>query len=162
MWNWLSSRINLWVILTGLGVAGALILLLALLVYLVPMPSVAGSGGQALVTVIPGPTSTLAPTRALFTPTPTRPPSIEGIYVTGYVQITGTEGAGLRLRSGPGTSNPPRLLGMEDEVFQVKDGPQIADDFTWWYIEAPYDPERSGWAASKFLKVVNPPANPEQ
>jgi hypothetical protein len=43
----------------------------------------------------------------------------------------------------------------------VKDGPQIADDFTWWYIEAPYDPERSGWAASKFLKVINPPANSE-
>jgi hypothetical protein len=161
MWNWLSSRINLWVILTGLVVAGALILLLALLVSLAPMPSVADGGGQALVTIIPGPTSTPVPTRAISTPTPTRPPSIEGIYVTGYVQITGTEGAGLRLRSGPGTSNPPRLLGMEDEVFQVKDGPQIADDFTWWYIEAPYDPERSGWAASKFLKVINPPANSE-
>lgn len=157
MWNWLSSKINLWVILGGLVVAGGLILLLVLVVYLVPLPSVDTSGGQALVTIIPGPTSTLVPTRAVFTPTPTHPPSIEGIYVTGYVQITGTEGAGLRLRAGPGTTNPSRLLGMEDEVFQVKDGPQTADDFTWWYIESPYDPDRSGWAASKFLKVVNPP-----
>lgn len=162
MWNWLVSRINIWVILGGLVVAGVLILGLVLLVYLVPMPSIGVSGGPALVTVIPGPTSTLVPTRAIFTPTATHPPSIEGIYVSGYVQITGTEGAGLRLRSGAGTANPPRLLGMEDEVFQVKDGPQIADDFTWWYIEAPYDPDRSGWAASKFLKVVNQPSGTVQ
>lgn len=162
MWNWLSSRINIWVILAGLIVAGGLIALLALLVYLVPMPAAEVSGSPSLLTVIPGPTSTLVPTRVVFTPTPTRPPSIEGIYISGYVQISGTDGAGLRLRSGPGTSNPPRLLGMEDEVFQVKDGPQIADDFTWWFIEAPYDPDRSGWAASKFLKVVNPPETTQQ
>jgi len=162
MWNWLSSKINLWVIIGGLVVAGALVLLLGLLVFLVPIPQIDVNSGEALLTVIPAPTSTPVPTRPVFTPTPTHPPSIDGIYVGSYVQISGTDGAGLRLRSGPGTSNPPRLLGMEDEVFLVKDGPQTSDDFTWWYLEAPYDSERSGWAASKFLKVVNPPENPQQ
>jgi hypothetical protein len=160
MGNRLASKINLWVILGGLLVASGLIFLLGLVIFLVPLPAAEVSSGQVQMTVIPAPTSTLVPTRVIFTPTPTRPPAIDGIYVSSYVQITGTDGAGLRLRSGPGTTNPPRLLGMEDEVFQVKDGPQTSDEFTWWYLEAPYDPERSGWAASKFLKVVNPPETP--
>jgi uncharacterized protein YraI len=73
------------------------------------------------------------------------------------VQISGTEGSGLRLRSGPGTGNPPRFLGMDSEVFSVKDGPKFADGFTWWFLEADYDATRSGWAASQYLTVV---ANP--
>jgi hypothetical protein len=43
---------------------------------------------------------------------------------------------------------------MDAEVFEVKEGPKEADGFTWWYLVAPYDTNRSGWAASKFLTVV--------
>jgi hypothetical protein len=80
---------------------------------------------------------------------------VGGISIGSYVQISGTDGAGLRLRSGPGTTNPQRFLGMDAEVFQVKEGPKTADGFTWWYLEAPYDPQRTGWAASEYLKVVS-------
>jgi len=45
---------------------------------------------------------------------------------------------------------------MDAEVFEVKDGPKMADNFTWWFLEAPYDPGRSGWAAANYLKVVEP------
>jgi hypothetical protein len=82
---------------------------------------------------------------------------VDGIAVDMFVQITGTGGDGLRLRSGAGTGNPPRFLGYEAEVFRVKDGPIFADGFTWWFLEAPYDPNRSGWAAATYLAVVTPP-----
>jgi hypothetical protein len=85
--------------------------------------------------------------------------AVYDVSVGGYVQISGTDGQGLRLRTGPGTGNEPRFLGMDSEVFLVKEGPEEADGFTWWYLEAPYDPARSGWAASAYLTVVNNPAD---
>jgi hypothetical protein len=49
---------------------------------------------------------------------------------------------------------------MDSEVFMVKDGPKDADGFTWWFLEAPYDPQRSGWAASNYLQVIQSTPNP--
>lgn len=155
MIRWLVNNINIWVLLGAMLVAGGLIALVALLVYLMPVqpqPAVQGS-----LTMIPAPTFTYTPTKVLETPTPTPPPSVGGISVGNYVQIAGTDGAGLRLRSGPGTSNEPRFLGMDSEVFVVKDGPKESDGFIWWFLEAPYDPNRSGWAASQYLSVVAAP-----
>ena len=43
------------------------------------------------------------------------------------------------------------------EVFMVRDGPQTADGYTWWYLVAPYDETRAGWAAADFLVVVPSP-----
>jgi len=100
----------------------------------------------------------MPPPDAIASATPT-PQSliVGGIGVGMYVQITGTEGDGLRLRSGAGTTNPPRFLGREAEVFQVRDGPKDADGYTWWYLVTPYDESRSGWAAANFLAVVTEP-----
>ena len=82
-----------------------------------------------------------------------------GIAKSVYVQISGTGGEGLRLRSGPGVKYDPLFLGMEAEVYQVKDGPKISDGYTWWFLVAPYDQNRKGWAASKYLTIVaSPPA----
>jgi hypothetical protein len=155
--RWLLSRVNILVILAAVLVAGGLIVLILLALFLSPVPTPVAANPGAGLTIIPAPTLTLTPTMVLETPTATAPPSVDGISVGSYVQISGTEGSGLRLRSGPGTSNPPRFLGMDAEVFQVKEGPKESDGFTWWYLEAPYDAERSGWAASKFLSVVNNP-----
>jgi hypothetical protein len=155
--RWLIRRVNLLVILAAMLVAGGLIVLILLALFLSPVPTPAALNPGAALTIIAAPTLTLTPTRVLETPTSTAPPSVDGISIGNYVQISGTEGSGLRLRSGPGTSNPPRFLGMDAEVFQVKDGPKESDGFTWWYLEAPYDSARSGWAASKFLAVVNNP-----
>lgn len=157
MIRWMIQRINIWVLLVALLVAGLLIGGVFLLISLLPASAAPPDQPAALLTVIPAPTATatLPPTSVL--PSPTTPVTIEGISQGVYVQIAGTEGQGLRLRSGPGTSNPPRFLGMDSEVFLVKDGPQDADGFTWWYLEAPYDPGRSGWAASAYLAIVTQP-----
>jgi len=157
MIRWIFGRVNIWVILAALLVAGALIGLIALLVVLLPKPAADPNQPMALVTVIPAPTATATSEPTVALPSPTTPVTVEGIYQGAYVQISGTEGQGLRLRSGPGTGNPPRFLGMDAEVFQVKDGPRESDGFTWWYLEAPYDPGRSGWAASAYLTIVNQP-----
>lgn len=156
MKRWIFGLVNGWVILAGILVAGGLAVLFVLLLFLLPSSAPLAAGPQVVFTVIAAPTPTPIPTRLEHTLTPTNPPSFEGISIGSYVQITGTEGSGLRLRSGAGTSNPPRLLGMDAEVFQVKDGPKTADNFTWWFLESPYDPGRSGWAASTYLKAIDP------
>jgi len=108
------------------------------------------------VVLIPLPTATLRPIlQTAAAPTETAVPVLEdGIAVGMYVQITGTGGEGLRLRSGPGVGQPPLFLGMDAEVFEVRDGPRSADGYTWWYLTAPYDEKRSGWAAANYLTVV--------
>jgi hypothetical protein len=112
------------------------------------------------LTMIPASTSTPLTTPTL-TPdpllvgTPTLPADI--IVLGSYVQITGTDGDGLRLRSAPGLTSEQLFLGEDAEVFQVRDGPQEANGYIWWYIVAPYDESRSGWAAANFLSVVPPP-----
>jgi hypothetical protein len=87
--------------------------------------------------------------------TPTLPPNTIGIG--GYVQISGTEGEGLRIRSAAGLNSNTVFRGEEAEVFVVRDGPQDVDGYTWWYLVAPYDDTRAGWAAADFLAVVPAP-----
>ena len=74
------------------------------------------------LTIIPPSTTTPLPTATpanLVTPTP------EGqIGIGAYVQITGTEGAGLRIRTEPGQGGETVFVGEEEEIFLVKDGPQ--------------------------------------
>lgn len=117
-----------------------------------------------VIALIPAPTQTL-----IFTPTPNVsptptldvPPSPPpGSFAVGaFVQISGTGGDGLRLRTGPGLDNPVGFLGLESEVFQVIDGPREADGFIWWLLESPYDEgqKRSGWAVSNYLQTVQNP-----
>ena len=132
-----------------------------------PQPTLV-SPSTAVVNVISAPTDTpvvpTAPAVAVATPTsaatvgPTLPPPPPGtIELDAYVQITGTGGDGLRLRTDPGLNAQVRLLGAEAEVFQVKDGPKEVDGYTWWYLVGPYDATRRGWAVSNFLQIVQPP-----
>jgi hypothetical protein len=58
------------------------------------------------------------------------------------------------LRVEPGLDSQVRLLGLETEVFQVTDGPQEVDGFTWWYLVAPFDETRNGWAVSNYLAAT--------
>ncbi|NSW51688.1 MAG: hypothetical protein HPY85_04205 [Anaerolineae bacterium] len=80
---------------------------------------------------------------------------VDGITIGTVVQITGTEGAGLRLRSDAGINHSVQFLGEELELFQVVQGPVDSDGYTWWYLESPYDSARSGWAASLYLQVLD-------
>lgn len=159
--NYLSSILNIRVVLGALGIAGLLILItLVFIGWTKPDPNRDFGFAPADLTVIPAPTTTpnVTPT---FTPdplivgTPTLAPDVIG--VGGYVQITGTEGDGLRLRANPGLNGDPVFLGYDEEVFQVREGPQAADEYIWWYLVAPYDENRAGWAADDFLGAIPSP-----
>lgn len=110
--------------------------------------------GTAIVNVIQAPTETPAPIipTALASQTPL--PDEGGIYLDGSVQVTGTGGDGLRLRFSPGLNSNVRLLGAEGEIFQVMDGPEQVDGYTWWYLENPQDRTRRGWAVAEFLQPI--------
>ena len=111
------------------------------------------------ITLIPAPTETavvLTPTPEA-TSTPESPVLLpEGVIgMNAYVQVTGTEGLGLRMRAEPGTSAAINFLAADEEVFKVIGGPVTQDGYTWWQLEAPLDQKRSGWAAENYLAVFN-------
>lgn len=148
------------VIFGAIGFAAGFILI-ALIVIGFTSPRLSPEVGfaPADLTLIPAPTHT-----PNVTPTPTLDPNLvtptpdpNAISVGGYVQISGTEGEGLRIRSAPGLTGETAFFGGESEVFVVRDGPQTADEYTWWYLVAPYDETRAGWAAADFLAVVPSP-----
>lgn len=153
-----KPRFSLWILPAGLIIG--VILFIGLLVFstlLRPQPGLAQEP-TAILTVISAPTSTPTLHDLLeSTTTPTPSPSsitIGGIGQGIFVQISGTGGNGLRLRKEPGTQSDVLFLGYEAEVFKVTDGPQELDGYIWWYLTAPYDVNRSGWAASNYLSVI--------
>jgi len=156
----LQRYLNRWVILGALGVA-ALMTIITLIIIGWTTPRISPDVGfaPADLTMIPAPTHTPlvspAPTVDPLLPTPTLPADTIGIG--GYVQISGTEGEGLRIRSAAGLNSETVFRGEEAEVFVVRDGPPEVDGYTWWYLVAPYDETRAGWAASDFLAVVPSP-----
>lgn len=159
--NNLTSMINFPVVLGALGTAGLLILItLASIGWTKPDPIRELGFAPADLTMIPAPsptpdvTPTITPDPLVFG-TPTLAPDVIG--VGGFVQIVGTDGEGLRLRADFGLSGTPILLGYDEEVFEVRDGPQVADEYTWWYLVAPYDETRAGWAADDFLAAIPSP-----
>jgi hypothetical protein len=150
--------INKWVILGALGLAGLLLLITAVAIGLTSARQPADVGiAPADVTVIPAPTGTSgAPPTPTIDPfaTPTAP---AGIAIGNYVQITGTEGQGLRIRAEPGLGGEFQFLAYDSEVFVVQDGPREVDGYIWWYLVAPYDETRVGWAAADFLTYIPEP-----
>ena len=151
------SLLNVWTVAGALLVAGCL-LLITLISIGWTRPRHVGDLGfvPADLTIIAPATPTASPAP---TPTPagTASPAAGEVGIGGYVQITGTEGAGLRIRSAPGLNSDTVFRGEEAETFKVKDGPKQADGHTWWYVVAPYDETRAGWAAADFLAVVPAP-----
>lgn len=156
--NSILSVLNIRVFVGAVSIAGFLILITLISIgWTTPDPLRKFGFAPADLTVIPAPTSTpnVTPT---FTPdplivgTPTLAPDVIGIG--GYVQIVGTEGDGLRLRINPGLNGEPAFLGYDEEVFEVRDGPQAIDGYVWWHLVAPYDETRTGWAADDFLGAI--------
>ena len=137
---------------------GILVLITAISIGLTSARQNADVGfAPADLTVIAAPTATSSapatPTIDPFAPTP----APTGIALGNYVQITGTEGQGLRIRSEPGLNGESVFLGFDSEVFIIQDGPRESDGFIWWYLVAPYDETRVGWAASDFLTYIPSP-----
>ena len=149
---------NRWVILGAITVAGLLLLITIISIGWTKPPQSSDVGfAPADVTVIPAPTGTSSapPTPTVDPFAPTAVPT--GIAPGNYVQITGTNGEGLRIRSQPGLTGEPVFLGYDSEVFIIQDGPREADGYVWWYLVAPYDETRAGWAAADFLTYIPSP-----
>jgi hypothetical protein len=144
------------VIIGGIFVACLICGFLVLVVWLIKPQKKQPSQPTAAITVIYAPSATPILPRAVL-PTTTKTVSPGEIAVGIYVQIVGTGGEGLRFRSGPGVKNQALFLGMEKEVYMVKEGPSEADGYTWWLLVAPYDENRKGWAASKYLTIITTP-----
>ena len=149
---------NRWVILGAILFAGFLTLITAMSIGLTtPHQSPTIGFAPADLTMIPAPTypssAPATPTIDPFAPSPTP----TGLALGNYAQITGTNGEGLRIRSKPGLDGESVFLGYDSEVFLVKDGPQTVDGYVWWYLVAPYDETRAGWAASDFLTYIPAP-----
>ena len=153
----LPGLFNAWTILGALLVAGCLLLLTLMSIGWTSARQTPPLGFvPADLTIIPPSTATPQPTAtALPVGSPTLPVGLVGVGA--YVEIAGTEGAGLRIRREPGQGGETVFLGEESETFQITDGPRQADGYTWWYLVAPYDTERAGWAAADYLAAVPAP-----
>jgi hypothetical protein len=147
------------VIFGALGIAGILLIITLIVIgWTSPRFSPDVGFAPADLTMIPAPTHTPAATiPPTFDPNAAPEFDPDTINVSGYVQISGTGNDGLRIRSAPGLNTETNFRGEESEVFLVKDGPQEADGYTWWYVVASYDETRAGWAAADFLAVVPSP-----
>jgi hypothetical protein len=147
---------NRWVSVGGIFLAMLLCGIGAFIFWVTSPPADSSAIPTAALTIFP--MTTLTPTGTpLPTPTVTPENTVEtgGIKVGDYVQITGTNGAGLRIRSAAGLNAAINFYGMDSEVFLVKDGPEQVDGFTWWFLVAPYDENRNGWAAADYLSLIN-------
>jgi len=146
---------------TLIGIFGFAALLLTVTLILVgwASPRLAPPVGLAPadVTLIPAPTRTPNVTPINADPNATPTLAAGSIGISAYIQISGTNGEGLRIRAAPGLASETVFFGGESEVFLVRDGPQTADNYTWWYLVAPYDDTRAGWAAADFLSVIPAP-----
>ncbi len=146
-----------WLALGSLMGVGLLLLLILVLFWMRPS-RLALEENPVVLVVIPLPTPTFAP------PTPEIPSDTESTVLSPgtlgigvYAQVVGTDGDGLHLRAGAGLKQEPLFLGLDGEVFLVVDGPQVVDGYTWYYLSAPYDEERKGWAVINFLEIVDNP-----
>jgi hypothetical protein len=151
--------------LVGGGVLGTLILG----VFLIGIPWVLGPPEQTfptpVLTVVPAPTETPPPptepptlTPIPPTATPVPPPISAGGFSQGdLVEVSGTSGDGLRLRSDPSLAGSINALAIDHEVYRVEQGPVEADDYTWWFLVNPYDDSRKGWAVANYLRPLQSP-----
>ena len=158
--DWFRSIMNPRVIASAVILAMALFATVLFILWYSRPAEKASAPVTAVFNILPAPTATALP------PTPTSPPSATstlpvpppGVIASGsVVQITGTGGDGLRLREAPGLEQPMRLLGGEDEIFKVSDGPQELDGYVWWFLEGFYDASRNGWAVANYLEAIQGP-----
>ena len=139
------------ILLVGMVLAGMAVVFLARS----PAPAL---GATPVMTILPALSLTPELIQPSLTPSPT-PTTVfflpEGVIGVGaYVQVSGTQGAGLRMRAEPGLDGAIEFTALDSEVFLVIDGPIEEDGYQWWHLEAPYDATRNGWSAGEFLTPI--------
>jgi hypothetical protein len=149
------------VLASALGVAVILLILTFLWIEWTAPPAPDLSGLLAVVTVLPAPSATPPPAATAtydpYAPTPTPTVAPGEIGPGAYVQISGTQGQGLRIRSKPGLNSDQLFLGFDTEAYLVIDGPREVDGYTWYNLAAVNDQTRTGWAASNYLTIIPKP-----
>lgn len=125
---------------------------------LAPTQPIAQGTLNAIATPTIPPVVTLEPT---ITPTPTNTPipvAPQNLAPNVYARVTGTEGAGVSLRGGPGTNNGRITVAPEGSVLLILDGPREDEnlaDFIWWFVRDADGNE--GWVVQDFLEPSVPP-----
>lgn len=167
MRDMIRSFLDPWIVVGAVGFGILLLVATLMLLWITRGPGSVGGNPTAAITVISLPTITPTiphtPTAIMETPDTTPdvtnlpPPPPGDLAVGAYVQVFGTGGDGLRLRSLPGLEHDVRLIGVEAEVFLIEDGPQQSDGYSWWYLVGPFDESRRGWAVSNYLALVQNP-----
>ena len=155
IWKWLRQHYNVWVFLGAILVVVLLLIILGGTLWFFRPAKEPQGVSTAVLTLIQAPSETpTIPVAVNSTePATTNSNDQEGMKIGVTVQISGTGSAGLRMRSGPGTNSTIQFVALENEPYQVLDGPQESDGYIWWYLVSPYDASRSGWAASEYLIV---------
>ena len=117
------------------------------------------SAGPTPPPIIWTPTTAPSPT-----PPPTKtaepiPTTSPDVAIGRHVQVAGTGGYGLNLRSGPGEDYTRMDVALEGEVFVVTDGPTVSGGSQWWRLRDSENEEREWWAIANFLEPVDHPEN---
>lgn len=137
-WPWWSVVSLLLLALLALAGAGGS------LAYALRTPPVAVWPTVVLVTVTGQPGST--PIAVTDTPRASVPWS----NITRYVQVAGTQGLSLRIRSAPGTqAETVKLVPDGTRLLVTGDGRQV-EGVLWWPVRDPSD-DKAGWAVSTYL-----------
>lgn len=152
MWAWIGAG----------GLLGVVVLAMLLAISGLGRAAASVQAPTPVVTVLtnPTPTPSRTPTATrieptALPPTPTPDPSAgQGIAVGDYVEVYGTGGDGLRIRAAAGLSAPVQFLALENEVFEVRGGPEEVDDRVWWFLANPNDPTKNGWAVAEYLRRI--------
>lgn len=86
-----------------------------------------------------------------FTPTPVP------IHINATVYVEGVDENKLNVRDIAGVTQSNVIFRAEEaEAFLIVDGPLQGDGFTWWKIQDPANPARSGWAVANYLSSTPP------
>ena len=156
-----QQRSRVIILVLSLVIAVVMLIASVILVQLFLPPSNSVFQPTPVIVVIPAPTAT--PTvNPLLLPTSTSQgigaQSVGGLFIGMYVQISGTGVEGLRFHSSPSVNSATLFYGAESEVFLITKGPEIDGQYTLWYLTAPYDQNRSGWAVMDYLSPVPTPS----
>ena len=155
------KKIDSRILIIGVIIAVLMIIVTVIMIQILLPASYSVFHPTPEIVVIPAPTATITPNPLLLptsTPLGTNEQSVGGLFVGMYVQISGTGVEGLRFHPAPGINSSSLFYGAESEVFLITKGPESADGYTWWYLTAPYDQNRSGWAVMDYLSPVSTPS----
>jgi len=155
--SWIFKFINIWVIFGAVLVFVLLAVFWGTILWAFSPIGPKVIAPTAEITIIPAPTLTMV---IVSTPTSTPVPQVEDTAVVdlllgSMVEITGTGSDGLRIRSDPGTGGTILFVAKDGERFIVKDGPQEADGYTWYYLVSDDDKSKAGWGAMDYIRVID-------